>query len=146
MHGGCTDSKPKPSTRRHEASSCPWRSSGYAQRKCFPCLIPNGSTFGQSRGGSGNSGGTTDCSVIGVLAAVGMVGANCRLRSPLDRFAGEKVNNVRSPGRKGRFSCMKCKCCCLVLQCCSNVQLLGRNDLDNFFPHKQNQWSPIQAL
>ena len=47
---------------------------------------------------------------------------------------------------KGRFSCMKRKCCWLVLQCCSNVLLLGCTDLDNFFPRKQNQWSPVEAL
>ena len=34
----------------------------------------------------------------------------------------------------------------LILQCCSKVLLLGRTDLDNFFPHKQNQWSPVEAL
>ena len=67
VHGGSTDSKPKPSTRRHEAISCPWRSSGYAWRKWFASLIPNGSTFEQGGGGCGNFAGTTDCSVIGVL-------------------------------------------------------------------------------
>ena len=41
---------------------------------------------------------------------------------------------------------MKRKCCWLVLQCCSKVLLLGRSDLDNFFLHKQNQWSPVEAL
>ena len=33
---------------------------------------------------------------------------------------------------------MKRNCCWLVLLCHSNVLLLGRIDLDNFFPHKQN--------
>ena len=76
---------------------------------------------------------------------VGMVGVDCRLGFPLDRFARKTVNNVRSRGQRGRFSCMTCKCRWLVLQCCSNVLLLGRTNLDNFFPHKQNQWSPLEA-
>ena len=41
---------------------------------------------------------TTDCSVIGVVVAVGMVGVNCGLGFPLNHFAGKKVNNVESRG------------------------------------------------
>ena len=41
---------------------------------------------------------------------------------------------------------MKRKCCGPVLQRCSNVLLLGRTDLDECFPQKQNQWSRVEAL
>ena len=99
LHGGSTDSKP--STRRREAFSYAWRSSGYARRKWFPSFIPNGSTFGQGGGASGKFAGTMDCSANESVDMVDMVGVNCDVGLPLNGVARKNVHKCVFPWLRG---------------------------------------------
>ena len=99
-------------TRRRAALSCPWHSNGYARRKWFASSIPNGTTFGQSGGGSGNSVGTMDCSVIAVIIVVNMVGVDCGLDDGLG------LKSVDSPCKgEGSYDSMGCMYCTMFPMC-----------------------------